>query len=405
MALNRTVARFLAHGLAQNAIRPGGEVLELGESIIVANASFSDLIDEVQAYVPPDRVEEARRQAEAAKTNKALYQQAFGPARAFFHAVFAPSAYVAVELGLSPRRYTLDLNQTQNIGHRFDYVVNNGTSEHIFDQAKVYEFLHEVTRPGGLMIHWTPGLGFENHGLYNIQPGFVFDLAKANGYEIEVVGLTGYESYEPFSSADDFKRVLKKSPSLRNSLLCSMLRKTSDRPFCPPIQGDYQGGLAAAYQLSKAQRSYKVDGRRNLALGRPALQSSTSKYSYDEAPARDAQGGCNGFITGFYGFTTAQEAEPWWMVDLGAMMPVREVVIYNPLLAAGDLSRRSAKLRIKLSDDSVAWKTVFARTEGEAIGGADGLPLRVPLTDQAARYVRVDLPGTNVLHLDEVEVY
>jgi hypothetical protein len=93
------------------------------------------------------------------------------------------------------------------------------------------------------------------------------------------------------------------------------------------------------------------------------------------------------------------------MVDLGAMMPVREVVIYNPLLAAGDLSRRSAKLRIKLSDDSVAWKTVFARTEGEAIGGADGLPLRVPLTDQAARYVRVDLPGTNVLHLDEVEVY
>jgi hypothetical protein len=41
------------------------------------------------------------------------------------------------------------------------------------------------------MIHWTPCLGWIDHGPYNVQPGFFHDLARANGYEMLLATLAG----------------------------------------------------------------------------------------------------------------------------------------------------------------------------------------------------------------------
>ena len=405
MALARILADFFARGLESGAIQPGGDLLELGESVIAPYDSALNLIAAVEEHVPAERVAEAKRQVCIAKSSKAINQSTFGPARAFYHAVFEPNFYMAVELGPAPRRLCIDMNDDPIVPRRFDYVINNGTTEHVFNQAQAYKFIHDATRPGGLMVHWTPCLGWIDHGLYNVQPGFFFDLAQANSYRIERVELLGHGGWSQLHSGDDFKAAVQHNPRLRDALACAMLRKVTDRAFEAPIQGSYQHGQSAAYVLSKVRRHYTVDGRENLALGKPSNQSSTSRYSFDEDTVKDASGGNNGVITGYYSFHTDIEPEPWWMVDLEREQPLREVVVYNVLSAAGEIAKRASRLRISLSADGTSWSTVFSRDQADPIGGADGHPLRVPLIGLTARYLKLSLPGRTVLHLDKVQVF
>ena len=55
----------------------------------------------------------------------------------------------------------------------------------MFDQLNMFKAIHDHTKIGGLMIHWTPTLGWVNHGMYNLQSASIFDLSAANGYRIE----------------------------------------------------------------------------------------------------------------------------------------------------------------------------------------------------------------------------
>ena len=62
---------------------------------------------------------------------------------------------------------------------------------------------------------------------------------------------------------------------------------------------------------------------KNLALGRPATQSSVSRWSKFPTPEADAAGAVNGTIDGQPGFHTANEPCPWWQVDLQATYAIR----------------------------------------------------------------------------------
>jgi|HubBroStandDraft_6_1064221.scaffolds.fasta_scaffold4457025_1 hypothetical protein len=48
----------------------------------------------------------------------------------------------------------------------------------------------------------------------------------------------------------------------------------------------------------------------NLALRKPALQSSVSSYSIGRTLAEDAKGGNNEYLPNHYGFHTATERDP-----------------------------------------------------------------------------------------------
>jgi hypothetical protein len=405
MALNKAIAAFFAKALAIKAISPGGELLEIGESAVTIHQKPIDLLELVAPYVPKRRLDQAASQIEAAGRTKVGHQKALGPARAFYHAVFEPSFYVAIELGLAPRRLCVDLNGPVHLGRRFDYVVNNGTSEHIFDQANVFRLIHEATKPGGLMIHWTPCIGCTNHGLFHAQPGFFYDLAAANDYEIKLIGLGGTNVFLPLSSPDGYRQALQQQRELAHSGMCVLFRKESDGPFRVPTQGYYQGGPCEQHLLAKVPRSYAVDPRPNLALRKPALQSSTGRWSWHEDPAVDAAGGNNGMVTGYYSFCTDLELGPWWMVDLRAPHQLNEIVVYNRIDTLKNGAGRSVHLHAWLSDDGGAWSNVYSRLDNIPFGGADGKPLRIPMHRQAARFVRLSLPGNTILCLDEIEVY
>jgi hypothetical protein len=134
----------------------------------------------------------------------------------------------------------------------------------------------------------------------------------------------------------------------------------------------------------------------NLALNKPAQQSSTSSWSHQN----DSQGAVDGVKNGYFGFHTNSEPNPWWQVDLQSVSTLAEVRIFNRL----DLPGRAGTIQVLLSNDGVTWRKVYAH-DGRTFGGNDGKPLVVGLNGAQARFVRLQLGETTYLHLDEVEVY
>jgi len=118
-------------------------------------------------------------------------------------------------------------------------------------------------------------------------------------------------------------------------------------------------------------------------------------------PASDAAGGCDGVKNGSYGFHTGLALDPWWQVDLGAAVPIGRLVLWNRCDGGAE---RSARISALLSTDGGAWERVYTH-DGTTFGGVpDGKPLCIELAGKAARFVRIQAPGTGYLHLDEVEV-
>lgn len=132
-------------------------------------------------------------------------------------------------------------------------------------------------------------------------------------------------------------------------------------------------------------------GSPNLALTKPTRQSSIRYF-----PSR---GGVDGRVTGTFGFYTELQANPWWDVDLQQSPKITEIRVYNSKINP----ERARTLQVFLSNDGVSWKPVYIHNG--SVFGANGEPLRVPLNGVPARWVRLQLAGSNYLHLDEIEVY
>ena len=218
-----------------------------------------------------------------------------------------------------------------------------------------------------------------------------------------LIALAGEDICFPLHKGSDCWAALRTHPHLQNGLLTAVLKKTADAPFVAPMQGMF-ADQSPQLKLANMPRRRVPQLHRNVALKRPALQSSTSAWSWHEDPAVDAAGGNDGQVTGYFSFHTEFERNPWWRADLGELQPITQVYVYNRL-DDDAVARRAAHLCLSLSEDDETWRTVFERTEDAAFGGADGDPLRVDLNGEKSRYVRISLAGEGYLHLDEVEVY
>jgi hypothetical protein len=121
-------------------------------------------------------------------------------------------------------------------------------------------------------------------------------------------------------------------------------------------------------------------------------------------PADDAAGGCDGLKDGTFGFHTDDADNPWWHVDLGSVQSLSRVRIWNRA-DAESAAARAFRLKVRLSADGTNWSTAYQHAGAKFLGVPDQKPLDVRLANWTARFVRVELPGHDYLHLDEVEVF
>lgn len=139
----------------------------------------------------------------------------------------------------------------------------------------------------------------------------------------------------------------------------------------------------------------------NLALGRPATQSSVSIWSNFSTADADASGANNGKIDGKAGFHTEREAFPWWQVDLQATCVLRAVKLIN----RQECAHRLRHFRILGSIDGANWMLLHRKTDESVFGAGDLKPYTAELpSDCVARFIRIQLDGNDCLHFCECQV-
>lgn len=194
MAITLVEFSFLLEASRLGLLPQQGSILEFGEAETTIGAAQA---------IPHVLPEGQRRDALLAEPAPDGMAKGFADAKLIYQALFDFRNYTAIDL-LPPNDYRVqqDLNLPFDLGKRFDVCINDGTTEHVFNQANCYKAIHDHTAPGGVMIHWTPCLGWVDHGLYNVQPGFFHDLATANGYEVLLAALAGTSTTVPLIPPD-----------------------------------------------------------------------------------------------------------------------------------------------------------------------------------------------------------
>ena len=140
-------------------------------------------------------------------------------------------------------------------------------------------------------------------------------------------------------------------------------------------------------------------GTINLALNKPSSQSSI----YNNISVLGAKTANDGNYTTFN--HTLEDKEAWWQVDLGTVSDITNIEIYNRVDCC---SERLSDFHVFVSDVPFTSTNLKETQEQPGIGdyvtaGAAGNVTSLNV-NRTGRYVRVQLSGTNFLHMREVVV-
>lgn len=184
------------------------------------------------------------------------------------------SEYWALDVNTAMGAIVADLNVIDDslyarVG-QFDLVTNNGTGEHVFDQAAVLANAHNLCKTGGVMLHVLPFSPWINHGFFNYNPILFRDLAAVNGYEILfiVIGHRNdgvvevprkewewlFAEKSPGRLLHHMEAMRKRPGAIDDNLLIGVaMCKRSDAPFRKPLQGKYQKDVESVSLRGKYQ--------------------------------------------------------------------------------------------------------------------------------------------------------
>ncbi|MBU0633737.1 MAG: hypothetical protein KKB82_09220 [Candidatus Omnitrophica bacterium] len=72
----------------------------------------------------------------------------------------------------------------EKLSNSFNFIIDSGTLEHIFDIKQVLSNIVKMTKLNGYVLHIIPTHNFVNHGFYQCSPTLLDDFYKASGFEI-----------------------------------------------------------------------------------------------------------------------------------------------------------------------------------------------------------------------------
>lgn len=231
-------------------IPPRPSILELGEGAWYGDVPFETLSEDIDDLVQDEQLREELHLRMAGILSGATDYRAWDLAKLFFRACLDYRKYTAIDFHGTPEALKIDLNYPVSLGEQFDILINAGTAEHIFDIGQFFRTVHDLTCPGGLMVHVMPFRGWLEHGFYSFNSTFYWDLAAANGYTMLI---HGYAELKPprFIDLTYRKQILELAVGGhlgKNATLYAVMQKPATASaFRAPIQHVYvnAGGFAA----------------------------------------------------------------------------------------------------------------------------------------------------------------
>ncbi|CAC9651846.1 hypothetical protein, partial [uncultured Gammaproteobacteria bacterium] len=137
----------------------------------------------------------------------------------------------------------------------------------------------------------------------------------------------------------------------------------------------------------------------NLALGKPATESSTYTYSIPVAASYAVDGNTDGkFLNGSVTHTNYEQGA-WWQVDLGGQKNIKQIIIYNRTdCCANRLSNYQVSISNKADFSTHIYQQDFH------VAPNPKKIIQLDASGKQGRYVRIQLLDKDYLSLAEVQV-
>ncbi len=153
--------------------------------------------------------------------------------------------YTSYDICPAPKTEIFDLNAElvpEKYRNHFDIVLNFGTTEHVVNQLNSFRIMHDAVKPGGVVHHCVPSIGWLGHGYFAYHVEFFKDLARANGYALLDHWYTPERAMHFDPSVEDIRDPYRPNVPRSGSLtglqltvqsfnLNVVLRKVEDAPF------------------------------------------------------------------------------------------------------------------------------------------------------------------------------
>lgn len=230
----------------QNALPLASEVLELGEANWYGDVDVHVLGQDIYRFLPEESQQAVFRRLDeivAAKRPDILFEIA----KIFWQTFLQPRAMTAIDFHGTEQALKLDLNTSISLGRQFQLVLNLGTAEHVFNVAQVFKTIHDHTVPSGVMVHGLPFSGWVDHGFFNFNPTFYWDLAAANDYNVMIVVYTELNPLKliQLHERESIIEMVTQDQIGKNSLIYAVLRKAEqESDFRIPFQGYYANAVS-----------------------------------------------------------------------------------------------------------------------------------------------------------------
>ncbi len=184
MAITTLEYWFLSWIAKKNIAVQNPDIIELGEQHWHGDVSIELLKNDIQAVVKDKSKQQNLLNNLDIIIAKKDKKKIFDLAKIVYQTFFNYENICAIDLHGTEDALQLDLNQPVELDQTFDLVFNFGTGEHIFNVYQFFKTIHELTKPGGLMLHVMPFQGWVDHGFFNFQPTLYWDLAESNNYDV-----------------------------------------------------------------------------------------------------------------------------------------------------------------------------------------------------------------------------
>jgi len=223
------------------AIKTNGAILEFGEANFYNDFPIEMVKDDVKTLVD-DPVLREKLLDILEDSNKTDYM--FHVAKVIYLILFKYERHVSIDMDGTEKAKRLDLNYPIDLGETFDIVIQ-ASLEHVFNIAQVCKTMHDHTSLNGVMFHDVPFTGWIDHGFYNIQPTFFYDIAVANEYSLLAMFCCdiGKKIILQVNDRNELLEKAEKNEIEKNTTLIVILKKVNNNPFVFPTQGIYNNTL------------------------------------------------------------------------------------------------------------------------------------------------------------------